>query len=279
VRLLPFYNPFLLINIIFLVIVVGDYFYDINQGRKRSSRELLVNILNNLIAIVLYFALLSDNMTAGFSLAARLRWWAPFESSWFVFVACFFLCDLIYYWSHRLIHYVPILWSRHVVHHNSSEFNLSTSLRVAWFDVAMIWIYYAPLVWLGFPVGMIIFCINFTFVMQMFLHASSVPKLGWLELVFNTPSNHRVHHAMNPCYKGKNLGGVFIFWDKMFGTYQEEVEQPVYTGPENGIFGNAFSLNLIPVLDLITFAFSKRSAKVFLFPEKDNLDQLEKTKK
>ena len=150
-------------------------------------------------------------------------------NTWWVWVLAFVLYDFCYYWLHRMSHEVNILWAAHVVHHSSEEYNLTTALRQT--SGGFIgWIFYIPLALLGIPAEMFIAVGALNLIYQFWVHTRHIPKLGWYEEIFVTPSNHRVHHAQNQIYIDRNYGGVFIIWDRLFGSFQEELEHdlPVY---------------------------------------------------
>jgi len=142
--------------------------------------------------------------------------------------AGFLLVDLAYYWSHRLSHEVNILWAGHVVHHSSEEYNLTVALRQSSLHGLFTWVFYLPLAVLGMPWEMFVVCYGLNLVYQFWIHTREVGRLGILEWVLNTPSHHRVHHGVNPKYQDRNYGGVFIIFDRLFGTFVEEEEEPVY---------------------------------------------------
>jgi drug/metabolite transporter superfamily protein YnfA len=143
--------------------------------------------------------------------------------------AVFMLVDLCYYWSHRLSHEVNVLWAGHVVHHQSEEYNLAVALRQATIGKLMTWVFYVPLALLGVPWRMFVTAYGINLVYQFVLHTRAVGKLwGPVERVMNTPSHHRVHHGVNPKYQDRNYGGVFIVFDRLFGTFQVEEEAVVY---------------------------------------------------
>lgn len=151
-------------------------------------------------------------------------------------IAAFVLYDLCYYWLHRCSHERQILWAAHVAHHQSEDYNLSTALRQtstgAWFG----WIFYLPLFLLGVPAEMFVTVGALNLIYQFWVHTRHIPELGPLEWIFVTPSNHRVHHAQNDCYVDTNYGGVFILWDRVFGTYQaEQVDVPCIYGIRGAI--------------------------------------------
>jgi sterol desaturase/sphingolipid hydroxylase (fatty acid hydroxylase superfamily) len=141
----------------------------------------------------------------------------------------FVLVDVAYYWSHRLSHEVHILWAGHVVHHSSEEYNLAVALRQSSLHGLMTWVFYVPLALIGIPWRMFVACHALNLIYQFWIHTRAVGRLGaFTEAVFNTPSHHRVHHGVNPKYQDKNYAGVFITWDKWFGTFVPEEEEPVY---------------------------------------------------
>lgn len=152
------------------------------------------------------------------------------ESAW-VWGLAFVLYDFCYYWNHRLGYERNVLWAAHSVHHQSEDYNLSTALRQTSSGFLFGWIFYLPMALLGVPPLVFLTVAALNLLYQFWVHTRHIPKLGWLEWVFITPSNHRVHHAQNPVYMDRNYGGVFILWDRLFGTFQEELdEHPVIFG-------------------------------------------------
>jgi alkylglycerol monooxygenase len=136
--------------------------------------------------------------------------------------------DLLYYWWHRASHRVNAIWATHVVHHQSQEYNLAVALRQSWFTSATTWVFYLPLAVLGVPVEIYAASVAINTVGQFWFHTRTVGRLGPLEWVLNTPSHHRVHHGINPEYIDKNYAGLLIVWDRLFGTFAAEVDEPVY---------------------------------------------------
>ena len=143
---------------------------------------------------------------------------------WWVWPLCFVLDDLAYYWFHRSAHRIRWFWASHVNHHSSQHYNLSTALRQSWTGfVAASFIFRWPLALLGFEPGMIIFCGALNLIYQFWIHTEVIDRLPrWFEAVMNTPSHHRVHHAVNPRYLDRNFAGTFIIWDRLFGTFESE---------------------------------------------------------
>ena len=151
-----------------------------------------------------------------------------FENEWYHWVLLFLGADFLYYWAHRKSHEINLFWGGHVVHHQSEDYNFSVALRQSSFQVVWTFFFYLPLALIGFdPLNFILVNALVT-VYQFWIHTETIGKLGWLELVLNTPSHHRVHHGKNPKYIDKNHAGVLIIWDKIFGTFQREEETPTY---------------------------------------------------
>ena len=153
------------------------------------------------------------------------------DSSLWVWLFAFVLYDFCYYWNHRLGHERNVLWAAHAVHHQSEDYNLSTALRQTSTGFIFGWIFYLPMAVLGVPPLVFLTVAALNLLYQFWVHTRHIPKLGWFEWLFITPSNHRVHHAQNPVYMDRNYGGVFIVWDRIFGTFQEELDaEPVIFG-------------------------------------------------
>tara|TARA_B100000700_G_scaffold226776_1_gene250296 strand:- start:348 stop:1586 length:1239 start_codon:yes stop_codon:yes gene_type:complete len=151
-------------------------------------------------------------------------------SSPFTWIFAFVLYDFLYYWMHRFHHEYKFLWATHVVHHHGEEFNLSTALRQTSSGFLWKWIFFLPILFVGIPSPVFVAVGGLNLIYQFWVHTEHIGKLGWYERYFITPSNHRIHHAKNPEYVDKNYGGVFILWDRFFGTYCEERDdlKPVY---------------------------------------------------
>ena len=150
--------------------------------------------------------------------------WRMDSSLWITWIFAFIAYDFFYYWFHRISHERQIFWASHVAHHQSEEYNLSTALRQTGTGFFISWIFYIPLFLIGVPSYVMVSVASINLIYQFWVHSRHIPKLGWYELFFVTPSNHRVHHAQNDIYIDKNYGGVFIVWDRLFSTFQEEQE-------------------------------------------------------
>jgi len=195
----------------------------------------------------------------------------PF-AAWWGWVVIFFLEDLTYYGFHRFSHERRFWWASHVNHHTSQHYNLSTALRQTWTGgIAGTWLLWLPLTWLGFSPAQVAIQQGISLVYQFWIHTEAIGRMpAWFEAIFNTPSHHRVHHARNPRYLDRNYAGILIIWDKMFGTFQPELDEE---SPRYGIVKNLGSFNILRVAfhewisigkDLLT-ARSPRDVAGYLF--------------
>ncbi len=150
-------------------------------------------------------------------------------AAWGVWTIAFLLVDLAYYVLHRYSHTIHVLWAGHVVHHSSEEYNLTVALRQSALHGIFSWVFFIPLAVIGLPWTMFAACYALNLVYQFWIHTREIERLPWgLEWWLNTPSHHRVHHGVNPQYHDKNYAGALIIWDRMFGTFEPEVEPVVY---------------------------------------------------
>ncbi|WP_068076132.1 sterol desaturase family protein [Novosphingobium lentum] len=169
--------------------------------------------------------------------------------AWWIWIACFVLDDFNYYWAHRTGHRVRWFWASHVNHHSSQHYNLSTALRQTW--TGFVALSFAFRIWpalVGFPPAMILTVGGINLIYQFWIHTEAIGRMPrWFEAVFNTPSHHRVHHATNPLYLDRNYAGVFIVWDRLFGTYERErdADAPDYTPIRYGIVKQLGGFNLL----------------------------------
>lgn len=143
-------------------------------------------------------------------------------------IACYVLADFFYYWYHRFGHEINVFWASHVAHHQSEDYNYTVALRQGVFQNLFSLPFYLPLAVIGFSPLMFVLCIQINFAYQFWIHTRLIGKLGILEYVLNTPSQHRVHHARNPKYIDKNYAGTFSIWDRILGTFIEEEDEPIY---------------------------------------------------
>lgn len=181
-----------------------------------------------------------------------------------VYVIAFFALDLAGYWVHRLQHVVNFFWNGHIIHHSSEEFNLACALRQSISGIVRIFaIFLLPAALLGVPAEVINIVAPLHLFAQFWYHTQHINKMGWLEKIIVTPSHHRVHHAINPEYIDKNYGQIFIFWDKWFGTYQEERKEipPVYGITRPAQTWNPIKINFQHFWLLLKDAWRTRSWK------------------
>jgi sterol desaturase/sphingolipid hydroxylase (fatty acid hydroxylase superfamily) len=154
------------------------------------------------------------------------------DNPWLYWFLLFILEDFAFYVEHRIDHYCRIFWAVHVTHHSSEEFNLTTGFRSSVLQPVYRFIYFIPIALLGFDPLDIVFMYSITQTYGILVHTQYIDKMPrWFETIFVSPSHHRVHHASNTIYLDKNMGMCLIIWDKLFGTFQEEVkEEPVKYG-------------------------------------------------
>lgn len=153
----------------------------------------------------------------------------PDRHTWWYWVALALLVDFAYYWAHRMSHEVNLFWGGHVVHHQSEEYNLSVALRQSSLQIVWTFAFNLPIALLGLHTLDFVLVSALNTLYQFWIHTETIGKFPrWIEFIFNTPSHHRVHHGRNPKYIDKNHAGSLIIWDRMFGTFQEEEEKPVY---------------------------------------------------
>ena len=187
----------------------------------------------------------------------------------YVWVLAFVLYDLSYYWLHRCHHEIKILWASHVVHHHGEEFNLSTALRQTGTDFLFKWIFYCPLLLLGVPPEIFVTVAALNLIYQFWVHTEHIDRLGILDYILVTPSNHRIHHAQNKEYVDANYGGVFILWDRLFGTFIDERKdlKPIYGTSKPLKSWNPFWANFEVWVEMIRDAWrtEKWSDKVRVF--------------
>jgi alkylglycerol monooxygenase len=182
-----------------------------------TLNSLALGVLSRLVDVLRLGV--TATLLGGAAAALGVPQWSM-EAAW-QWVVAFVAYDFCYYWKHRYGHEWRIMWASHVAHHQSEEFNLSTALRQTGTDYIG-FVFYLPLYFSGMPAPAVITVGSLNLIYQFWVHTEHIRRLGPLEWIFVTPANHRVHHARNPCYLDKNYGGVFILWDRLFGTYADE---------------------------------------------------------
>ncbi|WP_394781035.1 sterol desaturase family protein [Undibacterium sp.] len=196
--------------------------YRLNDALSSLSQGLisqLVALVTQLFQIGLY-ALVFDYV----ALAPHAPLWETWYG-WIIAIVMFDFCD---YWLHRFGHECAVMWAAHMVHHQSQDFNFSTALRQESTVAFIGWVFYLPMAVAGVPPEQFAIAGLIVLLYQFWIHTEHIGKLGWFDRVFSSPSNHRVHHAVNDQYLDKNYGGMLVIWDRMFGTFAEEKEACVY---------------------------------------------------
>ncbi|MET1412725.1 sterol desaturase family protein [Roseibium sp. HPY-6] len=238
----PVFAAVEMIGLVFLLLLVSETAWDVFSGYRKSLREtganILISIVNNVLERLAFGAIFVVGIFAAEYLAI-----ATIPLSWWSWPLAVLLADLTYYWMHRCEHRVRLLWTYHSVHHSSPEFNFSTALRLAWIEALFTWIFFVPMVMIGFDPAQVIAAFAVVIAYQSWIHTEKLGKLGFLDGVLNTPSNHRVHHGRNSIYLDKNYGGILIVWDRFFGTYEPETEQVLYGITEPVMSSNPFIIN------------------------------------
>jgi len=227
----------------FIALVLAEMLVARAKNRRRYCPK------DTLTSLMLGFGSgIAGILTAGavFALATWTHQYRLFDIGyiWWAWPLCFVLDDLAYYAFHRSAHRVRWFWASHVIHHSSQHYNLSTALRQTWTGFfSLAFLFRLPLFLLGFPPAMVFFCAGLNLIYQFWIHTEVVGRMPrWFEAVMNTPSHHRVHHATNPRYLDRNYAGVFIVWDRMFGTFTPELDED---RPRYGLVKNLGSFNLL----------------------------------
>ncbi len=263
---------------VFLLCMLAEYYLGQKSGRLPENanyhrKEVLCNFM------LAGMHQLSDLVT-GLLIVNLYIWlfgWRMFDIDMNLasFALLMLLQDFFYYWFHRGSHRIRWMWAAHVVHHSSERMNFSTAFRQSlMYPFAGMWLFWVPLVLIGFEPSWVIFAVLFNLSLQFFVHTQWVRTLGPLEHVFNTPSHHRVHHGVNAQYIDKNYAGVLIVWDKLFGSFEPEHE-PVRYGISKPIKSfNPWTVTFIEWRNMFVDGFSsskslRQKVRVFFSPPSD----------
>ena len=209
------------------VIAALEVAWDCITGKRRTVWEPLANFSFQLVTMALSRTFIGLVVIYGFALAEPYAF-LEIPVTWWSWIACLIWADFTYYWMHRCEHRVRLFWALHSVHHSSEEYDLSTSLRIFWLIDCSIVFFYLPMIFLGFSAPQVLVCMVMVFTYMIWVHTEKIGSLGWLDKVVSTPSVHRVHHGSNPQYVDKNYAGILLVWDRIFGTYEPEVEKVRY---------------------------------------------------
>ena len=249
---IPFFVGLILIESLFAsrmkanVIRAMDTLASLSSGLSNVIKDVL-----GLTVIIVSYAWLVDHIAL-----------FDIQSTLVVYALAFIGKDFAGYWVHRLAHQVNYFWNHHIVHHSSEEFNLGCALRQSiseWFSITFVFL--IPIAILGVPAEVVAIISPLHLFAQYWYHTRLIGKMGFLERIIVTPSHHRVHHAINDVYLDKNLSQIFIIWDKLFGTFQEELDEvpPVYGVKRPVRTWNPFIINFVHLWQLIKDAWRASS--------------------
>lgn len=222
-------RPTVLAVPIFALMIGGEALWSYMKGAThyRDRKDTWNNIFIGFMSLV-FGALFGIGIFYIYEFAYSVSLYKFPADAWWTWAILFVVDDLAYYVFHRVSHESRLFWNFHVVHHSSEEYNLSVAVRQSWFSGLLHWLFYAPVMLLGFAPWMFALMHGFNLLYQFWIHTKIIKRLGPLEYVLNTPSHHRVHHGVNDIYLDKNYAGVLIIWDRMFGSFVNETEEPRY---------------------------------------------------
>jgi sterol desaturase/sphingolipid hydroxylase (fatty acid hydroxylase superfamily) len=232
------------IALIFLAITIVEIGLDFWLRKNRQYAETAANIGIGIVHDLLLSPFSSIVAFIGLAIVATI---SPLHipinlGTTIVAVA---IADFLYYWNHRAEHRIRFFWGYHSVHHSSTDYNLTVALRLAWVEDFILWIFYIPMVLVGFHPLHALIALQIVGIYQIWIHNQKIGRLGFLDRILNTASTHRVHHGANPIYIDKNYGGILMLWDHLFGTYQAETEKVIYGLTEPINTTNPIKINLI----------------------------------
>jgi len=220
------YGRILLIAMpVFLLLVLFEKWYGWRKGKETvrtmdmisSLSSGITNVTKDVLGLsiaIISYGWLADNLAI-----------VKVPDGWPTYVIAFIALDFAGYWTHRIAHEYNFFWNNHIIHHSSEDFNLACALRQSISSIVKLFtIFLLPAALFGVPEQVVAVVAPLHLFAQFWYHTQHINKMGWLEKIIVTPSHHRVHHALNPEYLDKNYGQIFIFWDKLFGTYQEELD-------------------------------------------------------
>ncbi|MEM7439944.1 MAG: sterol desaturase family protein [Pseudomonadota bacterium] len=217
---------FFLVGAAILLIEIAEMWFK-GDLRRKTLLEMVASISTQIPYLVVTTFFLSGAYAVYWVLDATIVTWSIPVNLWTLAIAIV-VADVVYYWEHRIAHRVRLLWTQHAVHHSSRDFNLATAVRFGPLEGFWGLIAYLPMAFMGFAPEVIVGGSIIVLAYQTWLHTELIGKLGPVEWIMNTPSHHRVHHGSDMKYLDKNYAGIFIIWDRMFGSFQEEEETPRY---------------------------------------------------
>lgn len=170
--------------------------------------------------------------------------WKWHVEHWWLWLLVMIVQDFGFYWHHRLSHKIRLFWTGHINHHSATNLSFAIALRQGWFEIVYRDIWYIPFILIGFHPIMMVMMHQFNLIFQFWPHTDAIGKLGWFDKIFNSPSNHRVHHSSKVEDLDKNYGGIFMIWDHLFGTYKSEKKKTT----EYGILHNISTHNVFNIV-------------------------------
>ncbi len=219
------------------IIVIGLELFlsHLHRQKSYSWKDTLQNIYLMLLnaAIDFSFRIIYIGIILSFFFDNRLV--SPIPHPWIYWGVLLLFEDFMYYWLHRVDHECRLFWATHVTHHSSEHFNLTVGFRSSVLEPLYRFAYFIPIACMGFRPVDIIFIYSLTQTWGILVHTEKIKKLGWLEYILVTPSHHRVHHGSNPKYLDRNIGMFLIIWDKLFGTFQQELKADEYQSIRYGL--------------------------------------------
>lgn len=220
-----------------VLLALAEFSYEIYKKKINKWRlgEMWASISVLIVNVLLQPAALAVTVVGFYFVHYFIPWQIPINI-WTTLLAIVVI-DFLYYVEHRVEHSVRVFWAYHSIHHSSPIYNFTTALRVSFITGFVTWIFNLPAIMLGFHPLIVFIAGGILYAYQIWEHTELIGKLGWFEKIFITPSQHRVHHGSDDIYLDKNFGGIFSIWDRMFGTFQEELHKPTYgiTTPINTI--------------------------------------------
>ena len=249
---IPFFAITVIIEVILTVKVkLDEYeFKDAGTSILMGLGNVTIGLVTKVMILAIFMFIYKYKL-----LTISFAWW-----SWAILL---FAEDFCYYWFHRISHQSRFFWASHVVHHSSKKYNLSTALRQTWSGSFYTFIFWLPLIIIGFHPVMVMVQMSISLIYQYWIHTEVINKMpNWFEAIFNTPSHHRVHHATNAQYLDRNHAGIFIIWDRLFNTFEPEIEKPVYGLVKNIETYNPIKIAFIEWFEMFKdFSTSKISLK------------------
>lgn len=253
-NLIHYAIPFFIVTVILEIILTIKIKLD-EYEFKDAGTSILMGLGN------VFIGLFTKGIVLGVFLFLYQYRFFTIPFAWWCWLILLFAEDLCYYWFHRISHESRLFWASHVVHHSSQKYNLSTALRQTWSGSFYSFVFWIPILLIGFHPIMVMTQMAISLIYQYWIHTELIKKMpNWFEAVFNTPSHHRVHHATNPQYLDRNHAGIFIIWDKLFGTFEPEIEKPVYGLVKNIETYNPIKIAFLEWVNMFRdFSFSKTS--------------------